>query len=125
MSDQRFDIGKEVFICVIHDSEVYTGFHQEATFASCKKFLDEVLIGKKKTFKIWFGKGLVLKTLQNYQGDGKDYGILITKVYLKDKNFEHGKCGTFAELWLELGEYARKQFSDDNPSRRKFIEAFE
>lgn len=121
MSDSKSEIGKEVFVCVIHDSEVYTGLHQEATFSSCKKFLDEVLCGKRKTFKICFSKGKVVKVTDE---KNKKYDVLMTKIYLKDENdiTMEGKCCCYADLWIELGEYARKQFFlNENPSRRRLI----
>lgn len=124
----EFKEGKEVFICVIHDNEVYNGHKQEATFSSCKKFLDEFLCGKRKTIKIYFAKGEVFK-IWRHQSDSNDteYEVLITKLYLKDKSdiTEDGRCAIYSQLWLKLGKYARERFNDDNPSRRKFIKGLE
>jgi hypothetical protein len=124
MLDPKSEIGKIVFVCVIHDSEVYMGLHREATFSSCKKFLDEVLCGKRKTFKICFGKGKVLNVTDE---KNKKYDVLITKLYLKDENEVtiEGRSCCYADLWIELGEYAREQFSNGNPSRRRILKDFE
>jgi hypothetical protein len=120
--------GKEVFICVIRDSEVYNGLEQEATFSSCKKFLNEFLCGKRKSINMYFAKGKVIKiwrpkTITN----DTEYEVLITKLYLKDKTdiTLEGRCATYSQLWIKLGEYAREQFMNDNPSRRKFIKGLE
>jgi len=100
------------------------GLHREATFSSCKKFLDEVLSGKRKKFKICFGKGKILGVTEE---KNKKYEVLITKLFLNDENNirEEGKTCCYADLWIELGEYAREQFSNQNPSRRRILKDFE
>jgi hypothetical protein len=127
MSDSKAIRNKEVYVCVIHDSEVYTGLHQNATFSSCKKFLDEVVSGKRKTFKIFFAKGKVLKITSFNNNKDKDYELLITKVYLRVSSdiTTEGRNAFYSDLWIKVGKYARKQILNDNPSRRKLIKGLE
>lgn len=69
---------------------------------------------KGKVLKIWRPKSITNDT---------EYEVLITKLYLKDKTdiTEEGGCAIYSQLWIKLGEYAKKRFMNDNPSRRKFI----
>jgi len=128
MLDQEFKEGQEVFVCVIHNSEVYSGLHQEATISSCKRFLSEVLSGKRKIYKIFFAKGEVIKIVKSISNSKEiDYDVLITKLYLKDESdiTTEGRCACYSEIWIRLGEYARERFLNQNPSRRRFIKGFE
>jgi hypothetical protein len=130
MSDPKSEIGKEVFVCVIRDKEVYERIYRDTVFSSCKQFLEEVLSGKRKTFHMLFGKGKVLQTNVAYSTistERKIYDVLITKIYFKDESETtiEGKCYCYSDLWIKLGKYAKKQFLNLNPSRRKFIKVLE
>jgi hypothetical protein len=131
MSDLKSEVGKEIFVCVVRDKEVYDGVYAETVFSSCKKFLEEVMSGRRKTFHMFFGKGKVLQVTNiSYSSSGakrKIYDVLITKIYLKDKSERtiEGQCVCYSQLWAELGNYAKEKFLSINPSRRKLIEGLE
>ena len=117
---------KEVFICVIHDHEVYNGFHGEATLHSCKKFIDAVFAGKQKNSQVFFAKGIVVNEREG-NVDNKVFEVFLTKIYWKDGSSltAEGRCSSYSELWIKSGKYARELFLSENPSRRKLIEGLE